>query len=150
METAEQTAHKGVLDEIEKSRVISLYQQNTPREDFDFSSGTEQSKGAGVARAKSQIAPKRSYPLRQANVQSWKKRPSSTVCDSQHDLERIRLNSRDGTTEVRNNGMLYKTSRGKITSELTRGQHEHRQYRRFQLTEHSLEYSQLLQRVCWL
>ena len=45
-------------------------------------------------------------------------------------------------------GMLYKTSRGKITSNVIRGQHEHKQHRRFQLTEHSLEYSQLLQMVC--
>ena len=45
-------------------------------------------------------------------------------------------------------GMLYKTSRGKITSKVIRGQHEHKQHRRFQLTEHSLEYSQLLQMVC--
>ena len=45
-------------------------------------------------------------------------------------------------------GQLYKTSRGKITSNVTRGQHEPRQRRLFQLTEHSLEYSQTLQRVC--
>ena len=45
------------------------------------------------------------------------------------------------------NGQLYKTSRGKITTNVTRGQHEHRQLRSFQLTEHSLEYSQRLQRV---
>ena len=50
-------------------------------------------------------------------------------------------------TEFLHQGWLYKTSRG-ITSHLTRGQHDHRQNRRFQLTEHSLEYSQLLQRVC--
>lgn len=57
--------------------------------------------------------------------------------------------ARTNTEEQSNlcSGMLYKTSRGKITSNLTRGQHEHRQQRRFQLTEHSLEYSQLLQRV---
>ena len=50
--------------------------------------------------------------------------------------------------EVVRQGMLHKTTRSKITSELRRGQHEHRQHRRFQLTEHSLEYSQVLQRVC--
>lgn len=58
------------------------------------------------------------------------------------------------SSKVKNNqdmihyGMLYKTSRGKITSNPVRGQHEHKQYRRFQLTERSLEYSQLIQRVC--
>ena len=50
--------------------------------------------------------------------------------------------------EIVRQGMLHKITRTKITSELRRSQHEHRQHRRFQLTEHSLEYSQLLQRVC--
>ena len=54
---------------------------------------------------------------------------------------------REIVEEILNSGMLYKTSRKKVTSDLTRSQREHRQYRRFQLTEHSLEYSQLLQRV---
>ena len=49
--------------------------------------------------------------------------------------------------KILHQGWLYKTSR-RITLHMARGQHDHRQYRRFQLTEHSLEYSQLLQRVC--
>ena len=61
---------------------------------------------------------------------------------------RSRPRANDAEKEKVYEGMLHKTSRGKITSKLIRGQHEHRQYRRFQLTEHSLEYSQLLQRVC--
>jgi len=45
-------------------------------------------------------------------------------------------------------GWLYKTSRPKHTTEFTRAPHEHRQHRKFKLTEHSLEYNHLLQRVC--
>ena len=148
-----ETAHKGVLNEIEKSRVISLYLQNNSKE--DFSSSTEQSKGTGITRAKTQFKPKRSHS-RQANVPKSYRKRSSTVGNGEHDLDRIRFPTHSRTdvtfsaSEILNYGMLYKTSRGKITSDLTRGQHEHRQYRRFQLTEHSLEYSQLLQRVCCL
>ena len=142
-----ETAHKGVLNEIEKSRIISLYLQDNSRpEDYDFSSSTEPSRATGITRAKSQAGPKQSRSHRgRAN----KKRPS-TVCDGEHDLDSIKLstlNSRFSVSEILNYGMLYKTSRGKITSDLKRGHHEHRQYRRFQLTEHSLEYSQLLQTV---
>ena len=50
--------------------------------------------------------------------------------------------------EIVREGWLHKITRTKITSDLRKVQHEHRQHRRFQLTEHSLEYSQLLQRVC--
>jgi len=48
--------------------------------------------------------------------------------------------------EILHQGMLHKTSRAK-TATTSRKQSEHRQYRRFQLTEHALEYTQLLQRV---
>jgi len=44
-------------------------------------------------------------------------------------------------------GWLYKTTRPKWTNRLDRAPHEPRQHRRFRLTEHSLEYSHLLQRV---
>ena len=45
-------------------------------------------------------------------------------------------------------GWLYRTSRPKWSDDITRASHEHRQHRKFKLTEHSLEYSHLLQRVC--
>jgi len=45
-------------------------------------------------------------------------------------------------------GWLHKTNRPKWTNIMTREPHEHRQRRRFKLTEHSLEHSHLLQRVC--
>jgi len=44
-------------------------------------------------------------------------------------------------------GWLHKTSRPKWTDGMARMPHEHRQHRRFKLTEHSLEYNHLLQRV---
>lgn len=50
-------------------------------------------------------------------------------------------------SEVVLSGWLYKTSRPKWTDGMTRTPHEHRQHRRFKLTEHSLEYNHLLQRV---
>jgi len=45
-------------------------------------------------------------------------------------------------------GWLHKTNRPKWTNRMTREPHEPRQRRRFKLTEHSLEHSHLLQRVC--
>lgn len=51
--------------------------------------------------------------------------------------------------EILHHGMLYKTTRPK-TTRTTRAHSEHKQLRRFQLTEHALEYTQLLQKVCSL
>ena len=154
-----ETAHKSVLNEIEKSRVNSLYglQQN-----FSESSSAKQSKAIGI-RAKTHhgVGYKTRNQVHAHDAQSSKKQPSG-VSNAEHDLDTklAALNSRsrsmrssvntDEQPEVEkilNGGLLYKTTRGKITSDLTRGQHEHRQRRRFQLTEYSLEYSQLLQRV---
>lgn len=102
---------------------------------------------------------------RRSEIQSWKRRSSGSRSSKTHqgtgaDHKSATLDSFDRgrrrsegsgleqvDREIVRHGMLYKTTRSKITSELTRGQHEHRQHRRFQLTEHSLEYSQLLQRV---
>lgn len=109
---------------------------------------------------------------RRSEIQSWKKRSSrsSSRSSSRHKpagsddaasksatldslgtaLDKRRRKSEGEGLEqtIVYEGMLHKTTRTKITSNLRRTQNEHRQYRRFQLTEHSLEYSQLLQRVC--
>lgn len=110
---------------------------------------------------------------RRSQIQSWKRRSSSRSSSklrkTDHDDpasksatlaslgsaldNRQRRKSEGGVLEqtdreILYDGMLHKTTRTKITSDLRRTQHEHRQYRKFQLTEHSLEYSQLLQRVC--
>ena len=107
---------------------------------------------------------------RRSEIQSWKRRSGSRSSSKHHGtsedrskfatmgslgsgLDRGRRRSEGSALEpaereIVRQGMLHKTTRTKITPELRRGQHEHRQYRRFQLTEHSLEYSQLLQRVC--
>ena len=102
---------------------------------------------------------------RRSEIQSWKRRSGSRSSSKTHhagddrnkaatlDFDRGRRKSEgspleQGDREIVRQGMLHKTTRTKITSELKRSQHEHRQYRIFQLTEHSLEYSQLLQRVC--
>ena len=139
-----EAAHKGVLNEIEKSRVISLYLQDNSREDYDFSSSTKPSRATGIIRAKSQVG----HNCKQSRSHRGQ---ASVVCDGKHALDSSKksstVDSQFSVSEILNYGMLYKTSRGKITSDLKRGHHEHRQYRRFQLTEHSLEYSQLLQRV---
>ena len=102
----------------------------------------------------------RSYWI--TDVRSSQKRNRSRVklgINDEHDLDKRKVASLDPRIlsgqhslrlhhkeEEKIQGMLYKTSRG-ITSSLKRGQNEHRQQRRFQLTEHSLEYSQLLQTV---
>ena len=110
---------------------------------------------------------------RRSEIQSWKKRSSSRSSSRRSsrpkpagsdnaasksatldslgtalDKRRRKSESEVLEQEVVYEGMLHKTTRTKITSNLRRTQNEHRQYRRFQLTEHSLEYSQLLQRVC--
>lgn len=102
---------------------------------------------------------------RRSEIQSWKRRSSSkrrkpddpsksaTLASLGSALDRQRRRSEGSVLEqiekeVVYEGMLHKTTRTKITANLRRTQNEHRQYRRFQLTEHSLEYSQLLQRVC--
>ena len=147
---------RSVLKEIVKNRVIS-------QDSYDFfsTSTTKQSKGTGV-KYKTDVPPWR----HNQSLSSWKKRSRAGTHEDQgepQDLEesisqvsslprRLRhpLASTQPSTDTPKeiySGKLYKTSRDKITSNLTRGQHEHRQHRRFQLTEHSLEYSQLLQRV---
>ena len=113
------------------------------------------------------------WRTRRSDMQSWKKRPNSRPSSNKSDSRSAttlgvlvptpdeRRRKSDGAVhlsshlspeqmdkEVLYQGMLYKTTRAKITSDLRRAQSEHRQWRRFQLTEHSLEYSQLLQRVC--
>ena len=95
--------------------------------------------------------------VRPRDVKLPKPQYQSGTNDDEHELDRYKRKVRSLDTRVvrrpqprdgdKMQGMLYKTSRGKITSDLTRGQNEHRQQRRFQLTEHSLEYSQLFQRV---
>ena len=138
-----ETAHKDVLNEIERSRVKSI-----------SSSSAEQSKTTGLRartyfggyKTQNQVHGKSSNT--QASDLSDDGDINSTI-NSRSRSMRASVNTEDQpeVEKFLNEGLLYKTSRGKITSDLTRGQHEHRQHRRFQLTEHSLEYSQLLQRV---
>ena len=143
-------AHKkGVVNEIEKSRVESYSSPDS----YDFFTTTESTTkqrrtmtygpthSPQHARSRFKKRPGSEHSLVKSVVLG-RSRTSSTI--GSRDVE----GKPDEVDEILNSGMLYKTSRGKITPGLTRGPHEHRQYRRFQLTEHSLEYSQLLQRVC--
>ena len=145
----EKANKRNILNEIEKSRVSSLYLRQSSRTGTEYQGKVIET----FTRANTYCEHKpRTQP--------------SDVSDGECDLDikSTALNCRSrsvscstdlGTEERQlqveknlNHGMLYKTSRVKITSELTRGQHEHRQYRRFQLTEHSLEYShELFQKV---
>jgi len=61
-------------------------------------------------------------------------------------IDDVPLHAAERVHEILHQGALHKTTRAK-TSRTSRAQSEHRQYRRFQLTEHALEYTQLLQRV---
>ena len=155
-----ETAHKSVLNEIEQSRVISLCLQDADSDNFS-SSAKKSDKTTRTRRAKTEVKDRRGarkqiqqhtkslFNMGSSVYDSRKKygldldfdsKPSNTTFST--------INSRDVMpSSILNYGMLYKTSRGRITSEVTRGQHEHRQHRRFQLTEQFLEYSQLLQRV---
>lgn len=144
--------HKNsIAKEIEESRVESCYLPN----DYDFSSSTTQRR-PGVPLLRSTTNIRRDQT--RAHTQSFEKRPGGRHGDLDKSekfatldpqaIRGARAKGRELAAEkILNYGMLYKTSRRKITSDLTRGQHEHRQYRRFQLTERSLEYSQLLQSV---
>ena len=154
-----ETTHKSVLNEIEQSRVISLCLQDADSDDFS-SSAKQSDKTTRTRRAKTEVKDRRgARKLSQQHAKSFNM--GSGVYDSRQkyglDLDFdtkpsnttfSAIKSRDVMpSSILNYGMLYKTSRGRITSEVTRGQHEHRQHRRFQLTEQFLEYSQLLQRV---
>ena len=134
---ASQKAHQRLLTEIERCRVSSFECQDSC--DFRSTSSIEQTKA------------KRAYKTDMAR--SFKKRhgvnEENKLDDSiKYATMNPRIRPRANDTEKVYEGLLHKTSRGKITSNVIRGQHEHRHHRRFQLTEHSLEYSLLLQRVC--
>ena len=159
-----------VLQELKANRVESIdhdFDADVPR------SGSEH--GREHVREKRYIRTTGSqWRNRRSEIQSWKRRSGSSRSSAKgHEvgkeqkfatltgglssldsaLDRTRRKSEgavkeQAAKEIVHQGMLHKTTRTKITSDLRRGQHEHRQYRRFQLTEHSLEYSQLLQRVC--
>jgi len=151
-----------VLQEIKALRVHSI--------DFD---GDVPQGGSERGRERRYIRTTGSqWRNRRSEIQSWKRRSSGSrhkahKSDNQSatlgafspTFEKQRRKSEGVYTprhlspeqmdkEIVYQGMLYKTTRAKITSDLRRSQNEHRQWRRFQLTEHSLEYSQLLQRVC--
>ena len=145
---------KGFLAEIKISRVDS-------QDDYDFYGSTAIKGRPGKRAAITDVAGgyKRS---RARTIQSFDEH-SEAISGDENNLneskkfktlpwksrgKNLDKNMQPEVDQFLDQGMLYKTSRGKITSNLTRGQHEHRQHRRFQLTEHSLEYSQLLQRVC--
>ena len=136
---ASQKAHQLLLTEIERYRVSSFECQDS----CDFRSSS-------IERTKAKRAYKtdmgRSFKKRHGVNEENKLDDSIKYATMNPRISRPRAN--DAEKEKVHEGMLHKTSRGKITSKLIRGQHEHRQHRRFQLTEHSLEYSQLLQRVC--
>ena len=151
-----ETAHKNVLNEIEQSRVICLCLQD---DSDDFSSSAKQSDKTTRTRAKTEVVDKRgarkqsrehakSFNMRASGYDGRQQYLNLDFDKKPYNAKFSALNSQDVMpSSILNYGMLYKTSRGRITSELTRGQHEHRQHRRFQLTEHFLEYNQLLQRV---
>ena len=163
----DQVHKRDVCNEIEKCRVAR-------KDSYDFFSSTEQSKGM-VGKFKTDFAAWRKgrmYSMHQKNdggerqdlpeesktlslprklrIHDTKTSAATTATNSTAETGSTRPDASAEKPEVEEilcSGKLYKTSRGKISSDLRRGQHEHRQYRRFQLTEHSLEYSQLLQRV---
>ena len=161
-----ETAHKSVLNEIEQSRVISLCLHD---DSDDFSSNAKQSdETIRKTRAKTEVADKWGFRKQSrehayAKPRSFNTVRTSGVCNGHRQHFDLDFGTKPSNTKfstlsprivipsvILNHGMLYKTSRGRITSDLTRGQHEHRQHRRFKLTEHFLEYSQLLQRVSYL
>ena len=138
-------AHQLVLTEIERNRVDTLECSWDSRSSVERTKGkradiTDMGRNRGV------------------RVQSFKKqRRGVDEVDKVDYLDGIkyaalnprihRLSSNDTEKQIIREGILYKTSREKITSNLIRDQFEHRQNRRFQLTEHSLDYTHLLQRV---
>ena len=154
-----ETAHK---NEIEQSRVINLCLQG----DFgDFSSGAKQKEKTTslmTCGAKAEVVDKRRVG-KQSREHANSCIMQAIVCDGQQDLDlggtkpsncnlnfstfNSQVKTRTIPSNILNHGMLYETSRDRITSDLTRDQHEHRQHRSFRLTEHFLEYSQLLQSV---
>ena len=136
---ASQKAHQSLLTEIERYRVSSFECQDIC--DFRRTSSVERTKAKRAWKTDTGRSFKKRHGVNEEN-----KLDDSIKYATMNPRSRPRGN--DAEKERVHEGMLHKTSRGKITSKLIRDQHEHRQHRRFQLTEHSLEYSQLLQRVC--
>ena len=137
-------AHQLVLTEIERNRVDSLESSWDSR----TSSSIQRTKGNRVCITDMHMGRNVSRVRSHGVVEVDKKDAPDSIKYATLNLRSNRPRANDTDKQKIREGMLYKTSRGKITSNLIRGQHEHRQHRRFQLTEHSLEYSQLLQRVC--
>lgn len=139
-------AHQLVLTEIERNRVDTLECS------WDNRSSVERTKGKRADILCTDMGRNRG-----ARVQSFKKQRGVDEVDKVDYLDGIkyaalnprihRLSSNDAEKQKIREGMLYKTSREKITSNLIRDRFEHRQNRRFQLTEHSLDYTHLIQRV---
>ena len=139
-------AHQLVLTEIERNRVDSL----EGRWDYRTSGSIQRIKGnrACITDMGRNVSRVQSHGVDQPDRGQVDKMDADSIKYATLSLRSNRPRANDTDKQKIREGMLYKTSRGKITSNLIRGQHEHRQHRRFQLTEHSLEYSQLLQRVC--
>ena len=168
--TSNESHKKGFLAEIKRSRVKSFDSDFQDNYDFHGSAPKWSSRGGKRPAA---ITDTRGYKRSRAHtVRSFDHEQSEGKNDNEHKLDendakfntlpacrrnmRSRPRGKDlgkimeeqpEVDEFLRYGWLYKTSRGKITSNLIRDHHEHRQHRRFQLTEHSLEYSQLLQKV---
>ena len=168
--TSNESHKKGFLAEIERCRVESF--DSDFQDNYDFHSSAPKWSSRGGKRPAA-ITDTRGYKRRSRahTAHSFDCEQSEGKNDNEHKLDendgaakfktlpwnmRSRPRGKDlgkiteeqsEMDESLRHGWLYKTSRGNITSNLIRDHHEHRQHRRFQLTEYSLEYSQLLQKV---
>ena len=159
---ASKKAHKReVLEEIERNRVESF----DTKEDCDFYGNSKTGRrvvltDCGVYNHRGRATPLHASQSLDNQSQDYSDGDAQKIDESRTKFQTLprlfRSKKASGDRQPKANkpqpdnlhGQLYKTSRGKITSNVTRGQHEPRQRRWFQLTEHSLEYSQTLQRVC--
>ena len=136
---SELTIHNAVLEQIKTYRLDS--QQDGDLVNAGFNMRGSQSSEASWESSLNDSTPYSPY----ASLQPGWDMPDYEPVDG---FASLQPPAAQKNSSVMLSGWLYKTSRPKYTIGFTRMPHEHRQHRKFKLTEHSLEYNHLLQRVC--
>ena len=139
MSTSELAIHSAVLEQIKTWRLDS---QQDGEQDGDLVDAGSKMRGSQSSEASWETSLNNSTP--DPYSPGWDMLDYEPV----DGFASLQLPATQKNSSVMLSGWLYKTSRPKCTVGFTRMSHEHRQHRKFRLTEYSLEYNHLLQRVC--
>ena len=152
---SELTVHNAVLEQIKTCRQLSSQQDELDDASCNIMRGSQSSTASWRRHTIDTSSLLKKRKSKTAQSQSSSSLTSYTPYASLHpmsDYESVDgIADRQSPAAQKNagvmlSGWLYKTIR-KQTKVFTRMPHEHRQHRKFKLTEHSLEYNHLLQRV---